>query len=187
MASHRPAPRDAIALLENDHRTVEKLFRDWEGAADAREKARIAGAICQALTVHAEIEEALFYPQALYVLDPDGDDLVWEATVEHGTLRGLIARLDGKRPGVPVVDAHLTVLMEYVKHHVREEERELFPAVRKTDLDLVALGERMAEMKEELEARVERGAAAADGVVHLVNVTAREQGHDDGHGLSRSP
>jgi len=175
MASQRPVARDAIALLEDDHRTVEKLFRQWEEAEAQREKARIAGAICQALTVHAEIEETLFYPLALRALGEDGDDLVWEATVEHGTLRGLIARLDGQQPGLPMVDAHMTVLQEYVKHHVREEEKELFPAVRKTDIDLVALGERMATLKDQLETSAQRAAPTPDGIVHVVNVAAREE------------
>lgn len=142
-----------IELLKADHREVDKLFAEFEQAeGNTKKQMQLASRIGQALTIHAEIEENLFYPTVLPLLDEEGADLTWEAAVEHGTLRGLIAGMNGGDPSQPIIKAHVTVLKEYVQHHVREEEKELFPRVQQLDLDLQALGAEMLELKEGLTA-----------------------------------
>lgn len=142
--------KDAIDLLKQDHREVEALFREFESSDDDARKVELAETICAELTVHAEIEETIFYPAAREALPEDKQDLVAEATVEHTSLKNLIADIDGSSPRDELFDANVKVLSEYVKHHVREEETELMPAVRRTDIDLEALGERLTERKEAL-------------------------------------
>jgi len=153
----RSRARDAIALLKADHKTVSGLFKEYEKAEDAARKAELAEEICNELTIHAAIEEDIFYPQARDALsdDNDGISLLDEAEVEHGSLKVLIAeiedalesaRMDGK------TDAKVTVLKEYVEHHVKEEEKQLFPKLRKSGLDLSEVGEQLRERKEEIKA-----------------------------------
>ncbi len=147
----RPAAATIIDLLKADHREVEKLFAAFEEAdGDAKKQASLASQIGQALSIHAEIEETLFYPAVLPLLDKEGEDLTCEATVEHGTLHGLIASMNGKDASRPMIRAHVTVLKEYVEHHVKEEEKELFPRVEKLELDLVAMGDVALAIKEQL-------------------------------------
>jgi hemerythrin superfamily protein len=141
---------DAITLLKSDHRAVEALFAEFEDEQSKPRKITLATRICRELAVHAKVEEELVYPRALSVLGKQDQDLIWEATVEHGTLSGLIDALGGAAAGDEDFDAHVKVLKEYVKHHVREEENEVFPRLRATGLDLEALGEEIAERKDEL-------------------------------------
>ena len=139
---------DAIALLEADHREVERLFEAYEGLGDDAEKKAVATKICLALKVHAQIEEELFYPQAR---TKTGDtDLVDEAIVEHMGAKTLIAQIEAMNPGQPLYDARVTVLGEQIRHHVKEEEGDLFPKVRETKIDLMALGAKLAARKAEL-------------------------------------
>jgi len=142
------APRDAIALLKQDHRTVSALFEEFE-KADEEEQATIAQRVCQLLTVHAQIEEELLYPAAKEAFEgeEEDEDLVNEAEVEHGTAKDLIARIEGMSSDDEHFKATVTVLGEYIKHHVKEEEGELFPQLKKTDLDLKELGSRLADRK----------------------------------------
>lgn len=149
----------AIVLLKQDHRQVEKLFAEYERAREAAEKVRIVSAVCQALTVHTTIEETAFYPEALRALKGEDVELIREAKVEHDTLKELIARLDGMKPSEPLFKACVTVLKEYVEHHVKEEEKELFPKVEKTSLDLEAVGCQLADLKEQLESDLAQAAA----------------------------
>ena len=149
-----PGAVDAITLLEADHREVEDLFKRFKSATSDADKAAIAQRICLALKVHAQIEEELFYPPAR---EKTGDrDLVDEAVVEHMGAKTLIAQIEAMRPGQPLYDAKVTVLGEQVRHHVEEEESELFPEVRQTRIDLDALGAKLAARKAEL---LERHAA----------------------------
>jgi hemerythrin superfamily protein len=142
------APQDAIALLEADHREVDGLFDQFEAAESDGDKAQIAAAICLALKVHAQIEEELFYPPAR---KETGDaDLVDEAVVEHMGAKTLIAQIEMMQPGQPLYDARVKVLSEQIRHHVEEEESELFPEVRETKIDLEALGAKLAARKAEL-------------------------------------
>jgi hemerythrin superfamily protein len=146
------AGMDATELLELDHRSVEKLFKDYEQLieqkADAKKRTTLATTICNALTVHAEIEEQLFYPAAKKEIDET--DLIFEAAVEHTTMKFLISEMSAASKKDALFDAHVKVLSEYVSHHVKEEEKELFPKVRKTKLDLNALGSKMVKLKANL-------------------------------------
>jgi hemerythrin-like domain-containing protein len=139
---------DAIALLEADHREVADYFETYETLSDAVEKKALADKICLALKVHTQIEEEFFYPPAR---EETGDgDLIDEAIVEHMGAKTLIAQIEAGAPDQPLYDAKIKVLGEQVRHHVEEEENELFPEVRATDLDLVALGAKLAARKAEL-------------------------------------
>jgi hemerythrin superfamily protein len=144
-------PEDAIKLLTKEHREVEALFKQFEDAKeDKAEKADIVAQICDALSAHAEIEEEIFYPAAREALSEKGEDLLDEAEVEHASIKSLVAQLEEAEPDEELYDAKVKVLTEYVKHHVKEEEGELFPKVKKTDLDLDALGAEMFERKTEI-------------------------------------
>ena len=141
------SPRDAIALLKQDHRTVSALFEEFE-KADEEEQATIAQRVCQLLTVHATIEEELLYPAAKEAFeDEENDDLVNEAEVEHGSAKELIAKIEGMTSDDEHFKATVKVLGEYIKHHVKEEENELFPELKKTELDLKEMGARLSERK----------------------------------------
>jgi hemerythrin-like domain-containing protein len=142
------APRDAIALLKQDHRTVSALFEEFE-KADDEEQSAIAQRVCQLLTVHATIEEEILYPAAKEAFDgeEEHEDLVNEAEVEHGSAKELIAKIESMSSGDEHFKATVTVLGEYIKHHVKEEENELFPQLKKTELDLKELGGQLADRK----------------------------------------
>ena len=156
-ASSRRTP-DATALLRADHQAVQKLFDQFEKTRSEERKGAIAQQICQELTVHAQIEEEIFYPAAREALREQ--DLLDEATVEHASAKDLIAQIEGASPSDELFEAKVTVLGEYIKHHVKEEQNELFPKIRKTKLDLKELGERMQARKMEL---MEAGGASAKG------------------------
>jgi len=139
---------EALMMLKQDHEHVAHLFQEFEDADNPQEKQEIAQLICSELTVHAELEEELFYPEVQKAIkDPD---LIEEARVEHASLKQLIGDIQSKRPGEPQFDATVKVLSEYVKHHVQEEEQKLFREVMRADLDLNAMAERMRERKAEL-------------------------------------
>lgn len=142
------AGADAVALLEADHREVERLFAEFEKATGDAQKRDLAIAICVALKVHARLEEELFYPAAYEVLADKS--LIAEAQVEHASAKGLIAQIEAGAPGEAFFDARVTVLAEYIDHHVAEEEEEIFPQCRKSKLDLATLGAIMALRKQEL-------------------------------------
>lgn len=150
------AANDAIALLKADHKEVAEMLEKFENARST--KAKLAQQICLALTVHAQIEEEIFYPAAREALGDEGRDLLDEARVEHNSLKELITRIEGSSPEDDLFDAHVKVLGEYVKHHVKEEEGELFPKLRKSDLDLIAVGEELAARKKQLMSQMEAAA-----------------------------
>jgi hemerythrin superfamily protein len=141
-------PSDALALLRQDHQLVQGLFDQFEKTRSEDRKQSIAQQICQELTVHAQIEEEIFYPAAREAIRDQ--DLLDEATVEHASAKDLIAQIESAGAGSELFDAKVKVLGEYVKHHVKEEQNELFPKVRKTKLDLKELGQRLQERKMEL-------------------------------------
>jgi hypothetical protein len=155
--TRRAAPRkpDAIRLLKEDHQRVQDMFDRFERTRGDAQKERLAGTICEELKLHAQLEEELFYPAAREAIDDD--DLMNEADVEHASAKDLIAQIEGSSPSDPRYDALVTVLGEYVKHHVKEEEGEMFKKVRAADLDLTGLGERMLERKAALTGETGKG------------------------------
>ena len=151
----------ALELLESDHRKVEALFERYESEKEADEdtKRPIAERICGELTVHAQVEEEIFYPWLRENLSEDDIDLVEEALVEHATAKDLISQLEGGEMDESY-DAKVKVLSEYIKHHVQEEEDEVFPKCRDKREELDELGQQMASRKAEL--MEEQGLAEED-------------------------
>lgn len=143
---------DAVQLLMADHAEVKPLFKQYEqlveDEADDEEKQELAEQICDLLTVHATIEEEIFYPAAQEALEEP--DLVDEATVEHASAKDLIAQIQEGSPADELYDAKVKVLGEYIEHHVKEEEKEMFPMAKKSSMDLKALGEQLVARKQEL-------------------------------------
>ncbi|MGK5023208.1 hemerythrin domain-containing protein [Janthinobacterium sp. RB2R34] len=143
---------NAISLLMKDHQNVKALFTQYEGLSDRSfaTKKKLAEQICHELTVHTQVEEEIFYPAVRRPIH-DGD-LMDEAVVEHASAKELIAQILAMDPSEDLYDAKVTVLSEQIEHHVKEEESDMFPKVRKTGVDLDALGEQIAARKEELSA-----------------------------------
>jgi hemerythrin superfamily protein len=152
------AKMDAIGMLTADHKKVQKAFKDFEKlkkGGNKRGKSDIVRQTCADLTVHTTIEEEIFYPAARQAIKDM--DVMDEAAVEHAGAKELIAQLESMQPGDDLYDAKFTVLGESVNHHIREEQNEMFPKVRKTKLDLNALGEQMAQRRTELELQISAG------------------------------
>ena len=163
--SDTPAGSDILDLLKRDHRQVDEMFEEYEtlkGDGAGRSKAELAARICEALTVHAAVEEEIFYP-AVRKADAGIHDLISEAAVEHQSLKDIIGRLQAAPVTDPLYDAGVKVLGEYVKHHVKEEENELFPRVRRIDLNREALGQKVLERKAELERKARTPDATRNG------------------------
>ena len=139
---------NALALLEKDHREVETMFSEYEKIEDDSQKSALAEKICLALKVHTQMEEELLYPMARE--ETGEEDLVAEAMVEHNTAKQLIREIEGSKSSDQMYDARVKVLSEYVKHHVKEEEKQLFPAIEKAGVDLDGLGEKLMARKTEL-------------------------------------
>ena len=141
---------DAIALLKADHKEVAALFEEFLGGGlddDARDD--LAGKICKALSVHAQIEEEIFYPAARDAVNSDDEDLLDEAEVEHGSIADLVTAVEEHEDDA-LFDAQIKVMSEWVKHHVKEEETQMFPKLLKTDMDMKEIGAALAARKEEL-------------------------------------
>ena len=152
-----PKKDDAIQLLKKDHREVETLFKEFEALEDNAEAAeQVIETACTELKVHDKIETEIFYPAVREAArQEEMEDLLDEAEVEHDTVRELIEKLEGMDPTDEKRHAHFTVLTEYVKHHVKEEEKQMFPKLRKLkSLDLAALGQEMKARKEALMAEM---------------------------------
>jgi hemerythrin superfamily protein len=166
--SHAP---DAISLLRQDHREVETLFSQFESASGQARKGTIAEKICEALTVHATIEEEIFYPEAREMLKRSGDDLLDEAEVEHEGIKWRVELIQRMRPEDDLFDAEVKCLKEYVEHHVKEEERKIFPKLRLSGFDGTMVGERLAARKQQMTGKpvkeepslIERGLRALAG------------------------
>lgn len=151
----RSRPMDAIQLLKADHRAVEDLFEKFESAKGGGAKQRIANQICMELIVHAQIEEEIFYPG---VKDAVDEEIYTEAHVEHDGAKVLIAEILSGDPDDEFYDASVKVLSEQIKHHVKEEEQRdgMFAQAKQGDVDLVALGEQLAQRKADLVALYKR-------------------------------
>ena len=154
----QPPHQDALQLLMAEHREVKTMFQQYQKLADAGgkgdERMLLASQICVALTVHTQVEEEILYPAAREVLTKD-EDIVDEAYVEHAGAKSLIAQIKTMTSDQPLFDAKVHVLGEYIDHHVKEEETEFFPKLRKTSLDLAAMGDQIAERKKQLMAMPE--------------------------------
>lgn len=149
--SAAPKAQEATALLRADHKLVGGLFAEYEKTNSKSKKKQLVSEICTELSVHAQVEEEIFYPAVKKALKDT--ELVPEATVEHATLKSLIAQVEGVEPDGEMFDAKIKVLSEYVQHHVKEEQEEMFPKARDTDLDMSALGAQLAARKAELLAK----------------------------------
>jgi hemerythrin superfamily protein len=141
---------DAIVLLKEDHKTVEKLFKQFEKAGEnaLAEKRELVDSMIRELTTHTYIEEEIFYPAARAAA-PETKDHVLESVEEHHVVVWMLSELSGLDPEDETFDAKVTVLTENVRHHVEEEEKEWFPEVRKSmgRKELQELGERMIAAK----------------------------------------
>lgn len=147
--------QDAIALLKEDHRKVEDLFEQFEKASADGRKEKLALEICKELTIHTILEEEIFYPALEGKVE---EDLLKESFVEHDAAKLLIAEIEAGGPSDEYYDSKVKVLSEEIEHHVEEEEKRgegLFAQARDADVDLDALGERIAARKAELLEEIE--------------------------------
>ena len=148
---------DALALLTEDHNAVKKLFKQFdklaESKSDSEDKAELVKQICNELTIHAQIEEEIFYPAVRDAID---DELLMdEADVEHAEAKDLIMQLEEMSPDEDHYDAKVRVLGEQVEHHIEEEQGKMFPKVKKAKLDIAAIGAELLMRKEELQESME--------------------------------
>lgn len=142
--------QDAIALLTADHRKVEELFQQFEKAARDNRKRALAEEICMELTIHAMIEEEIFYPACAGKVE-EAD--LKEAYVEHDGAKVLIAEIEAGGPDDDFYDAKVKVLSEMIEHHVEEEEKRgegIFAQAKRSDLDMDAIGTELGQRKETL-------------------------------------
>ena len=151
--SKAPAKKnDAVDLLDADHIAVKKLFTEFKKLSETQtpgeDRKAIADKICMELTVHAEIEEQVFYPAAREAIDDD--PLLDEAEVEHASAKDLIAQISAMDPDEALFDAKVIVLGEYIDHHVEEERNEMFPKARNSGMDLKGMVDKLTALKEEL-------------------------------------
>lgn len=149
-SSKQPARRDAIAILKADHRDVAQLFRAFEKAGDGAmaRKQQLASGMISALSTHAAIEEQILYPWIRTNIE-DADPSVLEALEEHHVVKWLLSEIEGLAPGDERFDAKVTVLIESVRHHVEEEETEMFVDLRQvaTRAELLLLGDELTLAK----------------------------------------
>jgi hemerythrin superfamily protein len=148
-----PADKDACELLDADHIAVKHLFVEYArqamaAPAEPGDRPMLAQRICQELTVHAQIEEEIFYPALREATGADA--LLNEAEAEHRQAKDLIARIQGLRSADRAMDDLVSELARVIEHHVKEERDDLFPKARASGLDLQALGERLKERQGEL-------------------------------------
>jgi hemerythrin superfamily protein len=157
------AYQDAVDLLDADHKAVKKMFIDFdalcEDNATAKQKGALAQRICQALTVHASIEEEIFYPQ---VREVTGDDpMMDEALEEHAAAKQLIAQIEAMKPSNEAFDAMVKQLAKFIDHHVLEERERIFLAARYSAVDLRGMTLPLLKRKKQLTKKVSHGAKEA--------------------------
>lgn len=141
---------EALTLLMHDHRKVKALFLEYEArtSRSAVQKKALARTICHALAVHAQLEEEIFYPAAGAAIE--GDNLFDEVLIHHASAKELIAQIESMDPGDKLYDTKMHVLSGLIAHHIAKEEGQIFPIIRASCLDLVAIGEDMAAFKDEI-------------------------------------
>ena len=174
--------RDAIAVLKEDHRDVEKLFKQFESTTAPSRRRTIMRSIIEALSKHAAIEEQLLYPWARDYIE-DVDDDVFEAYEEHRIVKWLLRELEHMDAEDERYEARATVMMELVRHHVEEEESELFRYLRDvgTPTELRQLGEQLEAAKRTAPTEPELDLTAGNGAGDLVSSAighARDVGRD---------
>jgi hemerythrin superfamily protein len=149
--NHPAEATDAITLLTEDHESIKAMFSQYAALGERAiiTKKRLATQICAELTKHVTAEEEIFYP-ALLAAGKDQQELVDEAIVEHASAMTLIEQILDMAPTEHLFDAKIKVLSELIEHHVKEEESEMFPQARKAGLDLMLLGQQIAERKAEI-------------------------------------
>jgi hemerythrin-like domain-containing protein len=159
MPKTRSKSAAAIEMLKEDHAKVKKAFKEFENMdrSDTEACRQLVQTVCDDLKVHTTLEEEIFYPAVREAIEDE--DIMNEASVEHETAKMLIDQLENMEPDDPNYYATFTVLGEYVMHHVKEEEGEMFPQAKKSDIDLEALGSRMQERKSELLSQLEKADA----------------------------
>ena len=155
-AGRAPTKTDAVSLLEAQHKEVLGWFADYEKAGADSRKAELVSKIAIALKGHTQIEEEIFYPEAR--LATGDEDLLDEAQVEHNGAKALLAEIEAMTVGAELFDAKVKVLGEQIEHHAGEEEDELFPDCRDSDMDLEALGQRMKARFEAITGELKTGA-----------------------------
>ena len=150
MPKTRSKSAAAIEMLKEDHAKVKKAFKEFEtmDRSDTETCRQLVQTVCEDLKVHTTLEEEIFYPAVREAIEDE--DIMNEASVEHETAKMLIEQLENMEPDDPNYYATFTVLGEYVMHHVKEEEGEMFPAAKKADIDFADLGQRMKERREAL-------------------------------------
>ncbi len=162
MSKAPPKKGDAVDLLDADHVAVKKLFQQFnklaEADAPATQRKQLADQICQELTVHAQLEEELFYPPVREAIGKD--DIMDEADVEHASAKDLIAQIEAMDADASHFNAKVKVLGEMIDHHVTEEREKMFPQARKSGLDLVAMVPGLQERKALLKHELGEGVAA---------------------------
>jgi len=138
---------NALQLLMEDHAYVKKAFRAFQkmDREDLPAVQALVKQVCAALKVHVRIEEEVFYPAVRKAIKDE--DLMHEAEIEHESAKTLIRQLARMKARDPRYGPTFTVLCEYIEHHVKEEEGEMFPKVRRARLNLKALGARMMARK----------------------------------------
>lgn len=160
LAAGKKLPPEATSLLMQDHAEVEAMFRQYDVEEDPDERMVLANKICSALTVHAQIEEEIFYPEAAAALEDD--ELITEAVEEHAEMKEQIAKVIEGAAAEKSVTRQVNRLMELVEHHVEEEEGGMFPDVQRTDIDLYGLGGALVARRVEAFMRLKRDALAPD-------------------------
>ncbi|MDP1931751.1 MAG: hemerythrin domain-containing protein [Gammaproteobacteria bacterium] len=146
-----PESGDVITLLERDHRSVEDAFRKFENMAkgEHERKKKLADGICDELLIHMTLEEEILYPAIKQGMN-DAKDIVNEGIVEHSSVKALMKKIKAMKGNEELFDTTVMVLAEQIEHHVKEEEKEMFPKVQRSKLDIVALGEQIAQRKLQL-------------------------------------
>jgi len=157
MATRHPAasPRrsarkqpNALRMLKDDHDKVKGLFERFHGSRSHEEKRELAQTICRMLKVHTQLEEEIFYPAVRNAIEDE--DTMNESLVEHAAAKELVEQIEKMSPNDGLFDAKVVVLGEYVNHHIREEQNQMFPQIRKSDLDLDDLAEQLRTRKQQL-------------------------------------
>jgi hemerythrin superfamily protein len=159
MAKSRSKTPDAINLLKEDHQKVEKAFKEFEqmNREDTASCRQLIVTVCEDLKIHTTLEEEIFYPAVREAIEDE--DIMNEAAVEHETAKMLIEQLENMAADDPNYFATFTVLGEYVRHHIKEEQGEMFPQAKKAGVDLGGLAERLRSRKQELAGEIEKAQA----------------------------